>query len=205
MWLQDGHETMGVGITPSRGRTHALMKAEADQRGWVLLTDGEEVGPVRMGVARTPENGLVVLLQDEDEIHLTPTMLRTMIDLMDQGIEPADPVMELTVPQVRNWLSANDREHPLKRARRVKEWRTAAGWLGRDVGAVETPVHVTFVFKRRSSRRWDVENLAPTAKAIMDGLRDAGVLPEDDTTHIPVVTFRSAVGPPSVDVIMERC
>ena len=39
----------------------------------------------------------------------------------------------------------------------------------------------------------------------MDGLRDAGVLPEDDTTHIPVVTFRSAVGPPSVDVIMERC
>lgn len=125
------------------------MKAEADQRGWVLLTDGEEVGPVRMGVARTPENGLVVLLQDEDEIHLTPTMLRTMIDLMDQGIEPADPVMELTVPQV--------------------------------------------------------ENLAPTAKAIMDGLRDAGVLPEDDTTHIPVVTFRSAVGPPSVDVIMERC
>jgi hypothetical protein len=63
------------------------MKAEADQRGWVLLTDGEEVGPVRMGVARTPENGLVVLLQDEDEIHLTPTMLRTMIDLMDQGIE----------------------------------------------------------------------------------------------------------------------
>ena len=161
------------------------MKAEADQRGWVLLTDGEEVGPVRMGVARTPENGLVVLLQDEDEIHLTPTMLRTMIDLMDQGIEPADPVMELTVPQVGNWLSANDREHPLKRARRVKEWRTAAGWLGRDVGAVE--------------------NLAPTAKAIMDGLRDAGVLPDDDTTNVPVVTFRSAVGPPSVDVIMERC
>jgi crossover junction endodeoxyribonuclease RusA len=110
----------------------------------------------------------------------------------------------LTVPQVGNWLSANDREHPMKRARRVKEWRTAAGWLGRDVGAVETPVHVTFVFKRRSSRRWDVENLAPTAKAIMDGLRDAGVLPDDDTTNVPVVTFRSAVGPPSVDVIMER-
>jgi hypothetical protein len=29
----------------------------------------------------------------------------------------------------------------------------------------------------------------------MDGLRDAGVLPEDDTTNVPVVTFRSAVGP----------
>ena len=174
------------------------MKAEADQRGWVLLTDGEEVGPVRMGVARTPENGLVVLLQDEDEIHLTPTMLRKMLQLVDWS-------MKLTVPQIGNWLSANDREHPMKRARRVKEWRTAAGWLGRDVGAVETPVHVTFVFKRRSSRRWDVENLAPTAKAIMDGLRDAGVLPEDDTTNVPVVTFRSAVGPPSVDVIMERC
>ena len=37
------------------------------------------------------------------------------------------------------------------------------------------------------------------------GLRDAGVLPDDDTTNVPVVTFRSEVGPPSVDVIMERC
>ena len=85
MWLQDGHETMGVGITPSRGRTHALMKAEADQRGWVLLTDGEEVGPVRMGVALTTENGLVVLLQDEDEIHLTPAMLQEMAKMVDRA------------------------------------------------------------------------------------------------------------------------
>lgn len=175
-----------------------MVEVQAKEPGWVLLTDGEEVGPVRMCWVETAKDELVVLLQDEDQVHLTPAMLRMMAKMLD-------PVMRLTIPQVGNWLSANDREHPMKRARRVKEWRTAAGWLGRDVGAVETPVHVTFVFKRRSSRRWDVENLAPTAKAIMDGLRDAGVLPEDDTTHIPVVTFRSAVGPPSVDVIMERC
>ena len=85
MWLQDGHETMGVGITPSRGRIHALMETTTDREGWVLLTDGEEVGPVRMGVTRTPDSGLLVLLQDEDEIHLTPAMVRKMLQLVDRA------------------------------------------------------------------------------------------------------------------------
>ena len=85
VWLQDGHETMGVGITPSRGRIHALMETTTDREGWVLLTDGEEVGPVRMGVTRTPDSGLLVLLQDEDEIHLTPAMVRKMLQLVDRA------------------------------------------------------------------------------------------------------------------------
>ena len=85
MWLQDGHETMGVGITPSRGRTHAVLEVQADQPGWVVLTDGEEVGPVKMCWVKTAKDGLVVLLQDEDQIHLTPAMLQEMAKMVDRA------------------------------------------------------------------------------------------------------------------------
>jgi len=61
------------------------METTTDREGWVLLTDGEEVGPVRMGVTRTPDSGLLVLLQDEDEIHLTPAMVRKMLQLVDRA------------------------------------------------------------------------------------------------------------------------
>lgn len=37
----------------------------------------------------------------------------------------------------------------------------------------------------------DVENLAPTVKAAIDGLRDSGVLPEDDTRWVTEVRLRA--------------
>ena len=50
-------------------------------------------------------------------------------------------------------------------------------------GSVWLTVH------RASARKSDATNLAPTAKACIDGLVDAGWLPDDDDTRITATTF----------------
>ncbi|MBK6556127.1 MAG: hypothetical protein IPG16_02575 [Comamonadaceae bacterium] len=50
-------------------------------------------------------------------------------------------------------------------------------------GSVWLTVH------RASARKSDATNLAPTAKACIDGLVDAGWLPDDDDQHVIATTF----------------
>ena len=38
--------------------------------------------------------------------------------------------------------------------------------------------------------RQDPANTGPTVKALIDGCVDGGLLPDDDATHLPAVTFR---------------
>lgn len=90
----------------------------------------------------------------------------------------------------RKPLSLNDREHHHKRAARVAEWRQAAGWLSR----AQVPRHLDRVHVRirfhppratsRSGDRRDSDNLVPTLKAVIDGLVDAGVIPDDTPDHV---------------------
>jgi Holliday junction resolvase RusA-like endonuclease len=51
------------------------------------------------------------------------------------------------------------------------------------------PVAITVTVHRVSARKSDATNLAPTAKACIDGLVDAGWLPDDDDTRITSTTF----------------
>lgn len=91
-------------------------------------------------------------------------------------------------------LGANDRSHWSSRARIVSQIRTTAGWCARRqrIPRLER-VHVTAVWwPPNQSRLRDVDNLAPTVKACIDGLRDAGVLPGDDRRHVVAVTMMIA-------------
>jgi len=45
-------------------------------------------------------------------------------------------------------------------------------------------VRITAKIYVRSARRFDPNNAADTTKAMVDGLRDAGVLVDDDHTHV---------------------
>jgi hypothetical protein len=81
--------------------------------------------------------------------------------------------------------SANARLHWAERARRTRLWRNGANiraqaaripWLDR--------AHVVVEWLPPDKRRRDPGNLAPAAKAICDGLVDAGVLPDDDAAHL---------------------
>ncbi len=97
-------------------------------------------------------------------------------------------------------LSMNDRSHWRVRAREVRAWRTAAHYaaleqlpggpsartVGRRLVELELPV--------RDSRRRDPHNYAPTLKAVVDGLVDAGLWPDDTPEHLrtlePVLVAR---------------
>lgn len=67
--------------------------------------------------------------------------------------------------------------------RRTKAWRRTAAWLAMSADLptpIAPPVRADVWFRFAQNRRRDVSNYQPTCKAIVDGLRDAGVLLEDN-------------------------
>lgn len=89
-----------------------------------------------------------------------------------------------SIPLTRSkLLSANDKMHWAARSRLTKQLRQWGYLLGREgegvarLGLRHARVEMEFAYPDR--RRRDRSNLAPTVKAIMDGLIDAGLLPDD--------------------------
>lgn len=80
-------------------------------------------------------------------------------------------------------ITANDKMHWAARSRLTKQLRQWGYLLGRGgegvarFGLQRARVEVEFAYPDR--RRRDRSNLAPTVKALMDGLIDAGLLPDD--------------------------
>lgn len=82
-------------------------------------------------------------------------------------------------------LNANERLHWAAKSGRTRDWRQLACVTARQarvpsMARARIVVTVSFPDKRRR----DVHNLYPTAKALVDGLIDAGVLPDDDDAHL---------------------
>jgi len=81
--------------------------------------------------------------------------------------------------------------HRMQWAKHTAATREEWGWLGRAakvgmcqaVEVVVTPLHSS----RRSPQ--DVAACAPEAKAGIDGLVDAGMIPDDSPQHLRAVTF----------------
>jgi hypothetical protein len=92
--------------------------------------------------------------------------------------------LELTIPAPCDWINSNQREYRMEVARRVKLWRATAFLWARRCPAVDGPVRIVCTFHKTRGGRWDAGNLYPTAKAIVDGLVDAGVLVDDDNTRV---------------------
>ncbi|GAA3154196.1 hypothetical protein ACFQ0X_43985 [Streptomyces rectiviolaceus] len=92
----------------------------------------------------------------------------------------------LALPAETTLINANDRMHPAKRASFVKVIRQAAWAMARHhkLPALER-AHVFYVVHPDTKgRRRDPGNWSPSAKAAVDGLVDAGVLPDDDHTRL---------------------
>jgi crossover junction endodeoxyribonuclease RusA len=104
----------------------------------------------------------------------------------------------LTFPQPAPRLSMNDRQHWAARSRNVRAWREMANLA--CFGAAEldgvgaTPMFVRVTFPVRDNRRRDADNPAPTVKAIVDGLVDAGVWPDDTPEWVETLGSRFAKG-----------
>lgn len=82
-------------------------------------------------------------------------------------------------------LTANQRLHHHARAQLTAALRHQAGWLARaqKIPRIER-AWIVCVYHAPDRRRRDPANWAPTAKALVDGLVDAGVLADDDAKHV---------------------
>jgi crossover junction endodeoxyribonuclease RusA len=88
------------------------------------------------------------------------------------------------------WLSANQRLHWAPKAKRTKALRemgllTARAEKVRDLGTT----HVAAFIGYPRNGTADPGNAAPTVKALIDGMVDAGVWPDDDSTHVLGPTY----------------
>lgn len=95
---------------------------------------------------------------------------------------------------VRPWTSNSERTwHHYKRASMVKEWREAFWALAKEakippltrIGVVVTPV------LNGRGRIQDVGGCFPAAKAAIDGLVDANVIPEDGPMYVRWLLFKA--------------
>lgn len=80
-------------------------------------------------------------------------------------------------------LSMNDRLHPQARSKRTKLWRLLAAKSARNLQQVER-ARVLIYYRFPTNHRREVNNLMPTSKAIVDGLVDAGVFPDDSDKYV---------------------
>ena len=84
------------------------------------------------------------------------------------------------------WWSANDRLHWRARATRTKRLRETAAIAWQQAGhPTFTRAHITATVHYPGDYRADPANIISTViKAIVDGVVDAGALPDDDHAHL---------------------
>jgi hypothetical protein len=87
-------------------------------------------------------------------------------------------VVTFEIPTVR-LLTSNKRRHYRDAAKIAADLREEAGEVGYVLGAHDEGTIVVRVMWPTRKRR-DVHNIMPTVKPLIDGLVDAGVLPDDD-------------------------
>jgi hypothetical protein len=114
----------------------------------------------------------------------------------------------ITIPAPCDWLTANVERHKYQRAQLVRQWRSAT-WAActkakLPTGVTPVDIHAVVRYAGRQAPVRDRLNLAPTVKAIVDGLtpkkttvRDGktfhalgyGFLPDDSDKHVRATTW----------------
>jgi len=95
----------------------------------------------------------------------------------------------------RLWLSSNQRLHRMAVAGVTAQLREMAFYRVKTHHLARFDrVHVCAFIQYPTARKADPPNAWPTVKAILDGLTDAGVWDDDDSTHVVATEFRRDVG-----------
>lgn len=101
----------------------------------------------------------------------------------------------LVLPFATPPLRQNDRLHWAKKAKLTREIRAGTGCLAVvQLRPITGPVIITFVWQVTDNRRRDADGPAPTAKAAIDGLVDAGILADDRSTLVVETRYRIVKG-----------
>lgn len=82
-------------------------------------------------------------------------------------------------------LNANQRQHWRTKAKITRNIRIAAMFCAKNVRVPALArAQIVAEYRPPNRRRRDVHNLYPSAKAAVDGLVDAGVLPDDSDAYL---------------------
>lgn len=121
------------------------------------------------------------------------------------GARPEPIRLRIDAPD--EWLSANDRRHHMNRARISKRWRETGEAAARAAGLpqLQTPVRIVARVTKPRGGRYDPHNLVLSAKPVIDGLVDAGVLEDDDHTRVVGPDMRhGGRGPAGLDLVIHQ-
>lgn len=110
----------------------------------------------------------------------------------------ADPpaYYRLEIPAGGGWVTLNQRQHWRVKARLTKHYRQLGQVMSLHarLPRLATPAYLIAELRFASAHRRDPHNWVPTAKAVLDGMVDAGVFPDDDHKHVTGPDMR--LGPP---------
>ena len=114
--------------------------------------------------------------------------------------------MKITIPRPPACLRGHAKGHWRKKATATKKlrklaWAEAMGVGVEEMEAGRLSIHIRYPDKRRR----DILNTVNGLKPAIDGLVDAGCLPDDDWKHLQVgsVTAELDRDNPGVDLILE--
>lgn len=93
------------------------------------------------------------------------------------------------------WINANHRYHWRVKAAMTKTWREETGWLAAASLHPMDQAQIICELSFADRQRRDPANWAPTAKACVDGLVDAGILVDDSHHYVTGPDMR--IGPVS--------
>lgn len=98
---------------------------------------------------------------------------------------PAARSWRIEVPTGLKLMTSNERLHHYQRSDRTRELRNAACLATRKARVPHLQrAYVTCYLRPVDRRRRDPGNWYPSAKAVLDGVVDAGVLADDDATRV---------------------
>lgn len=108
----------------------------------------------------------------------------------------------IDIPAPCAFINSNQRLHRMAQAKLTKTWRQASAAAAHGIPPFTRQVHITaHIFKPRAGR-YDTNNLAPTTKACVDGLVDAGLLVDDSTEWVIGPDHRHG-GKGNAEIVLE--
>ncbi|MER0443111.1 hypothetical protein ABR738_00720 [Streptomyces sp. Edi4] len=101
------------------------------------------------------------------------------------SVRPTARSWHLELPTGLTLMTSNERLHHLQRSDRTRALRQAAR-IAAQVARIPhlERAYVTCYLRAKDRRRRDPGNWYPSAKAVLDGIVDAGVLADDDATRL---------------------
>ena len=110
-------------------------------------------------------------------------------------------MIRLPLPPRELW--PNSRPSIWAKAKAVREYRTMCGWIAKAEGLkVCGPVTIHYLFRFNPRRRRDPDNLIAMMKPALDGIRDAGIIPDDTVEDVTILPPTVETGVKDTEVIV---